>query len=56
MRLHTFLMDYREYANSVNDLLCDKGVFENECADYGINYLVIGNYSVRQAGRVSNEE
>ena len=56
MRLHIFLLDYREYTNSADDLLCDKGVFENECVDYGINSLVIGNESVRPAGRVSNEE
>ena len=51
-----FLVDYREYKKFADDLLCDKGVFKNECADYGINSLVIGNDSVRPAGRVSNEE
>ena len=56
MCLSNFLVDYREYTNYDNDLLCDKGVFENECAYYGINSLVIGNDSVRPAGMVSNEE
>ena len=56
MRLHNFLVDYREDTNYGHESLCEKYIFENEYADNGINSMVIGNDSVRPAGRISTED
>ena len=47
MRLHNLMVDYRKDTDSVHGSLCEKGIFENECADNGINPMVIKNDIVR---------
>ena len=56
MRLHIFLVDYREDTNSAHESVFDKGIFENEYIDNAMNSMVTENYSVRLAGRISNED
>ena len=49
------MVDYRKDTDSVHGSLCEKGIFENECADNGINPMVIKNDIVRWAGMISHE-
>ena len=53
--LDLLLLYYWEDTSSSYESVLDKGIFENNCTDNGINSMVIGNDSVMPAVRTSNE-
>ena len=58
MRLHNFLVDYREAQTIMpdEDQTTDSTIFENDCQDRGIQPIVAGNDGGRPRGRPSGSE
>ena len=58
MRLHNFLVDYRDAQIHVDDEdnTTDSMIFQNDCQDRGIQPIVVGNDGGRPRGRPSASE
>ena len=54
LRLHNFLVDYREY--TTNSMKEDEVIFQHEISDTGAEPMQIGNDNARPSGRPTNPE
>ena len=56
MRLHNFLVEYRDANLPPSDLTEEQRIFDDDCIDTDACPIISGNDSTRPLGRPSNDE